>query len=366
MFNGRASHVWLTYTFLLLFEIRSQQIVNTMNTSSSGRSSDDLSRILSDYEKMSLSIFNCLSMVIGLIGNFLVLVVVCMDRHNSRTPSMIILASLAVSDILVIMTIQPLYVYSFFHSINEGSILHTITRTSRWTLLFTSVFHLVVVSMDRYLAICAPNFYLRKLKYSRLWCSIALIIAWCFTIAVAGCNLSSSMIPTVKKILHFLCIAVMTVLVLVHTRLFIVAKKHRRRIQKQQGIKELVALESGKEEGEPKPKNLNDQHYSKRICSTTHVELKAFITTSIVCGAFLLSWLPLLILPFVLRNVPTDEQKTVMHVFPFANTLALCNSAQNPFIYCFRIRAFRDTLKKLINHNVLQAVSLSLRNSNLG
>ena len=312
-----------------------------MNTSSFERSSDDPLKTLSDCEKMSLTIFNCLSMVFGLIGNLLVVVAVCMDRYNSRTPSMIILASLAVSDILVIMTVQPLYVYSFFHSINKGSTLHTITRTSRLTLLFTSALHLVMVSMDRFLVICTPNFYLRKLKYNRLWYGAALITVWCFTIAVAVCSISDTVIRTVRHIIHFLCIAVMMVLVLVHTRIFVVARKQHRRIQRQQVMKDLVSTEPEEKE-KARPKVLSDQHHSQ-------VKLKAIITTSIICGAFLLSWLPLLILPFVLRKVPTDERKTVLHVFPFANTLALCNSAQNPFIYCFRIRAFRDTLKKLAN-----------------
>ena len=320
-----------------------------MNISRLSQSSDALSRlhvILPDYEKILLCSLNCLAMVIGLIGNVLVIAVIRMYEKDDRTSSMIILGSLALSDILVIVEVQPLYVYSFFHSIIRGSILYKISQASRWALLLTSVLHLLAVSGDRYLAICTPNLYHLKLRYTKLWCYIVLIIIWFFAmvVGVTVCIIPTS--ATVKQIVHFLCIAVMMCLIFVHIRLFFVARDHRKQIKQQQAVA-ITAFLSPEEETEENSLDLMEQTRSERRILAIR-DIKAFTTTSIVCGAFILSWLPLLILGFITRSVNGDAKGTILHIFPYANTLALFNSSQNPFIYCFHIESFRVNLKKLI------------------
>jgi hypothetical protein len=40
-----------------------------------------------------------------------------------------------------------------------------------------------------------------------------------------------------------------------------------------------------------------------------------------------------------------NDKETMLRIFPYVNTLAFLNSAQNPFIYSVKIHTFRESLR---------------------
>ena len=320
--------------------------------------------LLTEKEKIVLCIFNVFSMALGLFGNIMVVVVLKLHQNSQGMSSTIILRSLAVSDILVLTIVQPLYVYSFFHIVDTS--LSRVVHASRWALVLASLLHLLVVSIDRFLAICKPTMYHQKLKHTCSWCITTLVSVWCVTI-VLGIGLalvSKSTAHTIHGVVAILCFLVMVILIFIHLRLFFVARRHRKKIEKEHAVKGYVSATPAKdenntnshqEENEQKPTNVLKPQ------STFFRDLRAFKTTSIVCGAFLLSWIPLLIMGLIYMTTgDMNNKKTMLHIFPYINTLAFLNSAQNPFIYSVKIHTFRESLRKISGR--IQSLAKSIGN----
>ena len=304
---------------------------------------------LTEIEKTTLCIFNVFSMALGLLGNIMVVTVLNLHQNSRGMPSTIILRSLAVSDILIITIVQPLYVYSFFYIVDTS--LARVLQASRWALVLASLLHLLIVSVDRFLAICRPYLYHQKLKHTCSWCITALVIVWCFTIVLGSALalVAKSTARVIHGVVGILCFLVMITLIVIHIRLFIVATRHCKKIEKEHAVKRVVRSNSTEDddsynshEGEKEQKH---RHFLRLHLTFFH-ELKAFKTTSIVCGAFLLSWLPLLIMGLIYMTTrDMNDKKTMLRIFPYVNTLAFLNSAQNPFIYSIKIHTFRESLR---------------------
>ena len=310
--------------------------------------------LLTKNEKIVLCIFNVFSMAFGLFGNIMVVAVLKLHENSQGMPSTIILRSLAVSDILVLIIVQPLYVYSFFHIVNAN--LSQVVQASRWALVLASLLHLLVVSIDRYLAICKPTLYHQKLKHACSWCITTLFIVWCLTI-VLGTGLAlvtKSTARMIHGVVALFCFFVMVTLIVIHLRLFFVARRHGKKIEKEHAVKGYVTPTPTKDE-ESSNSHLREEHVQNhanflRPHLTFFRDLKAFKTTSIVCGAFLLSWIPLLVIGFIYMTTrDMTDKKTMLRVFPYVNTLAFLNSAQNPFIYSVKTHTFRVFLRKIGN-----------------
>ena len=72
-------------------------------------------------------------------------------------------------------------------------------------------------------------------------------------------------------------------------------------------------------------------------------------TVGIIIAAFYISFLPLVILPFftaILRK-NSAAWNAAWQAFPWVNTLALCGSSINPYIYYWRSARFRMALKTI-------------------
>jgi hypothetical protein len=302
---------------------------------------------LTEKEKILLCVFNFWSMALGLLGNVLVVTMLNLNdkgHKGCRAPSTIILKSLAVSDILVITIVQPLYVYSFFHTVNAN--ISQGVQASRWALVLASLLHLLVVSIDRFLAICKPNYYHQKLKHTCTWCITSLIVVWCFILflGIALTLVKKSTARPIHGAVAIICLLILISLFLIHIRLFIIAVRHRKKIEKENEVKGFLKPNSTEDELDE-----NKQH---RLISGRLIffrELKAFKTTSVLCGAFLVSWLPLLIMGLIYMTTQDMNKRVLMlRIFPYVNTLAFLNSTQNPFIYSIKIYTFKKSLRKFI------------------
>ena len=88
-------------------------------------------------------------MLISIIGNALVLVTI-LRTSSLRSPSTAFLCSLAVSDLLVRLVVQPVYIA---YNLKPGPDLYSVTSTLFVMACGVSLCTMTVISVDRFLAL---------------------------------------------------------------------------------------------------------------------------------------------------------------------------------------------------------------------
>ena len=75
-------------------------------------------------------------------------------------------------------------------------------------------------------------------------------------------------------------------------------------------------------------------------------EKKATKTIFTVVGIYALCWLPLLLLPIIVNL--SKKELLFKRCFPWVQTVLSCNSALNPYVYCFRSQRYRKHFLKFL------------------
>uniref|UniRef100_A0A3B4YYW8 Si:dkey-148a17.5 n=1 Tax=Stegastes partitus TaxID=144197 RepID=A0A3B4YYW8_9TELE len=95
-----------------------------------------------------------LSFLVGAPGNLLVIWTIL--RHvKQRSHTVVLLLHLAASDLLVLITL-PLWIYSLVHSWVFGEHFCKALVYIVYVCMFSSIFFITLISVERYLAICHP------------------------------------------------------------------------------------------------------------------------------------------------------------------------------------------------------------------
>jgi hypothetical protein len=87
-------------------------------------------------------------MLISIIGNTLVLSAI-LRTPSLRSPSTVFLSSLAVSDLLVGLVVQPVYIANEL----TNDLLYRIRNTTAFSACAVSLFTITAISVDRFMAI---------------------------------------------------------------------------------------------------------------------------------------------------------------------------------------------------------------------
>lgn len=259
---------------------------------------------------------NILSIIIGTIGNALVIGTV-----YTNTALQIIsnfwLASMAIADLMVTALGQPLLVAFWALQVNREC-NEPVSETFRLVgnmSCSASVLHLCFISVDRCLVIVRP-LHSKKIRTLRRF-KIAVAIAWTIPIIYGVLRMTISR----KATSYFTVIAAaLCYLTIITCYTLIIVKVWNR-----------------------KPEILRSSTSGQARQSATHlVERRVTVTIAIVVVVFTICWVPLL----YLRSAYAKSNIGV--AYNWARTVALTNSAMNPWIYCFRMAEFRATYKKLL------------------
>ncbi|XP_029993569.1 growth hormone secretagogue receptor type 1-like, partial [Sphaeramia orbicularis] len=102
------------------------------------------------------SVLYVLLMLLGIVGNVLTLLVVCLRPHM-RSSSYLYLSSMAVSDLLILLLL-PLDLYKLWRPRPWpfGDLLCKLTMFLSECCTFSSILHITFLSLERYLAVCWP------------------------------------------------------------------------------------------------------------------------------------------------------------------------------------------------------------------
>ena len=272
-------------------------------------------------------IFDVIVALSTIICNSIFMITLIKTR-SLHTPSNILLGALCFSDLLVGFIVQPITI-SFFAilRINHTINIPLITTLSLTFYLCTGLSFLcvVLISFDRYLAVCHPYKYHSKAtcKTHIILVSIAAVIWTCF----AGTRLFLAMTVTFEIIRLSLSALCIIVVIFSYARIYKIVSRLRR----------CMHADSASSCGG------SDIQTQRR-------ERRKSCTMAIIIGIFFVCYLPytaLYVSHFIRRMFCLNSQ-FVNILSNWSVFLVLLNSLLNPIVYYARSREIKDAVLKIL------------------
>ena len=270
-----------------------------------------------DFQPEAIVTINCVLnaplMLISTIGNSLVLVAI-LRTASLRSPSITLLCSLAISDLLVGFVVQPVYIA--YRLAGNGSLYQALTIMA-FSACGVSLFTMTAISVDRFLALHYHMRYPSLMTPHRalvtsltLWFISFLLSLFSFWEMNAYYFAMGSSIV--------ICLLICTVC---YIRIYGIVRHHQLQIHTQQ-----QAVETWNNE--------NNQSIQR---STKNAK-----NTFIYYMVMILCYTPF----FITMSILVISPQHWTNAWNFNDTVAFMNSSINPFLYCWRLRELRTAVVK--------------------
>ncbi|XP_031661823.1 trace amine-associated receptor 13c-like [Oncorhynchus kisutch] len=285
---------------------------------------------------ITLYIFFSLISAVTVFLNLLVIISISHFKQLHTTTNLLIL-SLAVSDLLVGLIVIPVTTVATMESCwGFGKYFCVFQFYIAFLCTSLSLGNLVLISIDRYVAVCDPLLYHCKITITRMMCCI--FITWCCCIIYRAAIIKyivNVLVPSrclkecfiVEGLIWVNIIDIVitmvvpcSIIITLYMKIFVVARSQARKVFSKQaasvsGVKTVQANKS---------------------------ERKATKTLSIVVFNYFICWIPSLFL-FFFFSFLIDNLTTL-----FISFLPLVNSLINPIIYAFFYPWFKVTAKHIL------------------
>ena len=274
----------------------------------------------------SIVIVNCVLntplILTSIIGNALVLAAI-LRTPSLRSASNVFLCSLALSDLLVGLIVQPVYIVASFSFVPDNPLMFTYHVTALF-LCGVSLGTMTTISVDRFLALHYHMRYPNLMTTKRA------------EYASAGIWFLSIILPCVRVLdekSYFLTIAVGIVICLLvssfsYIRIYRIVREHQLQIHVQQ-----QAVQSA-----------NAEHDLNTVQKT-----KSAINTFIYFIFMILCYSPMFIFMLVYANFPSMRSQLKVW-WILVNTVTFMNSSINPLLYCWRTYELRTAILKILRN----------------
>ena len=277
------------------------------------------------HDTISPWIFAALASIISpaaVLLNALVIIAV-MKRRELQKLSNILLSSMAVTDLLVGAICIPLSaVNGFFlpYQILNAQHICTLETATGWfsiTLTFCSLFHLVVIAWERYVAIQKWRDYRVLVTEGRLkkLAAIAWISGPVFVFSASTISIAVNGHITIEVLAALIC-CMLALIVYFYVMVYLGVRK-----QKFTPISQVSVL------------------------VTMKLENRVAKTTALVTAALIFSFVPVVSLALLGRVFPVLYKLCAVRV---GETLMLSNSLVNPLIYCYRDCRFKKAVLEIL------------------
>ncbi|KAM9466938.1 adenosine receptor A2a-like [Clarias gariepinus] len=273
--------------------------------------------------------------VLSTSGNLLVCIAVCRNK-KLRTVTNYFLVSLAAADFFVGTLAIPCAIMADLGLPHHNLYLCTVIVYMLMTLTQISVFSLLAIAIERYLAILLPFHYQRLLKPSNA--RLVIVLTWFLAFLLSSVPLLGlqdrsshidycffSCVVDIALLVYFNffgCVLIpLLVMFFVYAHIFITVRRQVRRI---------AALHSALE-------------VQARQTSAMRREAKKATSIFLLIFLFVLCWMPIHITNCLQQFCP--QCAVPLPVILTAVILSHANSAINPLLYAYRMKSFRQAFK---------------------
>ena len=252
-----------------------------------------------------------------ILGNALVLTAIT-RTPSIRSPSMSMLCSLAVSDLLVGFVAQPLFIAD--ELIKENVVLYRVSAMIGFSVCGVSLATITLISIDRFLAVQYHMRYATLVSQSRIISII--VIIWLFTFVCSGFHIWN-------KFLHHLLSAIYIAICLIistfcYIRIYLTVRHHRSQIKAQQQA-------------------VQCRYATHNTCITMRLTRSA-VNTFLFYIFMIACYFPAYVL-LTIFGLGYMEWATEWDIAP---TVVFMNSSINPILYCWRLRELRVAVKRVL------------------
>uniref|UniRef100_UPI003AAFE98A trace amine-associated receptor 13c-like n=1 Tax=Centroberyx gerrardi TaxID=166262 RepID=UPI003AAFE98A len=293
----------------------------------------------------ALLLYTLLSSIALLTVALNLLVIISISHFRQlHTPTNLLLLSLAVSDLLVGLLVMPVETVRFIETCWVlGRLMCALSYIIGFTLTSASVGNMVLISIDRYIAICYPLQYPAKITQHRV--NVSVCLCWACSVLYNGLILKDHLqqpdrhnscygecVVVIDYIsgavdLVFTFIGPCTVIVVLYMRVFVVAVSQARALQSH-----ITTVTPG-----------------KVTVTAKKSEKKAARTLGIVILVFLMSFCP-----YYYPSLAGQDISNNASSWAFVSWLVYFNSCLNPLIYAFFYPWFRKAIKFIVTLQILE------------
>ena len=258
-------------------------------------------------------VLNTPLILVSIVSNALVLAAI-IRTPSIRSTQMIMLCSLAVSDILVGFIVQPIYCTLL---LTHDFDLYHASAVFGYSLCGVSFLTITAITVDRFLALHYHMSYAslvteRRVKYT-------LIIIWLFSLLITGFHfldfrLQNSLVSIVTIICLILC-------TFCYIRIYRIVRRHQFQIDVQQQVAQS-----------------SDARKNSNFVRLRRSALNTFVFYIALILCYIPIFLSLALTALSIKDWETEWE--------FANTAVFLNSSINPFLYCWRLNELRKEVLK--------------------
>ena len=282
----------------------------------------------------TLSVFNCIidaCLPITSVGGSALLLVAAIKFPQLReVPSNLLLASQAVSDLLIGLLVQPFITarnisFLFGHCLlTQSNFLNGFISYWGYALLFSSCLNICLITLDRYICIA------HSLRYQTLVTDEKVIRAisasWLFSLAFATIQTfpflpGSSILYNSARAFAVIPPALLVFITFVcYFKLTKIARRHKRQIRAQMNVSQ----------------------------GPTEQDMRSTKTALLMVGVIFLCYVPGVCVRLILGLHGSKNLALLEAVRPFLATLAFLNPSINPLVYYARSRKIRRYVWKVL------------------
>ncbi|KAK2850761.1 hypothetical protein Q5P01_007037 [Channa striata] len=293
----------------------------------------------------SMFIYVLLSFIslLTVVLNLLVIVSISHFRQL-HTPTNLLLLSLAVSDFLVGFLVMPFQILITEPCWFLGDLVCVLYYVLNIIIVYASLLHMVLISVDRYVAICDPLRYSTKITQNRV--RICVLLSWISCVFYSFLFLSDNLkqpgrynscygqcvinvIGAADIVINF--ILPISTIVILYLRVFVVAVSQARAMRSH-----ITAVKL----------------QSSVTVTVKKSELKAARTLGVVVAVYIVCYCPYYCVSLSGSDLTIGSSTNIFLVF-----VAYSNSCLNPVIYTFFYPWFRKSVKLIVTLQILQPQS---------
>ena len=272
---------------------------------------------------------NSISVLPTVLLNALVIFAV-VTRKRLRNKATILLVCLAGVDLMTGLVGQPIRIATEVPRIlKKGTFSSNLERVSTLSLIwhkFATLTHLVLITVDRYIAIKKPLRHRDIVTTRRV--TVAVLSVWTFAIFVvisevilSGVNNGADMYNIYLTIWDLVLITVTSISIISVIRMYSYIFSETRRQQRSQ---------------------------TEHLSATIRRNNRAAKTLGIVLGTLLATYLPTII--FIIMYYSVNLERRVLNcIWSWVATLVMLGSLCNPVVYCWRKEELRQAFLEILH-----------------